>query len=192
VQATDPIYDRTRVDYSADQRVAQSLPALYTDLAVSDHEGGSFSGLHLPLLNPLEDQHHTEERFSSATPERNHDYYERKEQIFSDPNRTRPPYPTTVEFPQPTLTVARRPSARRHTSASVSGPSCGARSGVTGPPAGSTLVNDIGFQTPKKRKPTVTLDETRKVKRIRRKRSQRLDPRGLTLVGIFYITQTHS
>jgi hypothetical protein len=169
-------------------RVAQFLPVLYTNLAAPDHEGGSFFG----LLNPSEDQHHTEDKFSSAIPEPNHDYYGRKEQIFSDPNRTRPPYPTTVESPQPTLTVARRPNARRHTGASVSGPSCGAGSGATEPPAGSTLVNDIGFQTPNKRKPTVTLDKTRKVKRIRRKRSQHLDPRGSTLVGIFYITQTHS
>lgn len=143
MQVTDATYNGTRVDYSAYQHVPFP-PALYIDLANSNHQGDSLFGFLPPLLNPSADQHYTQDQLPSVTPEHNH---------FS---------------PQPTLMVAHRPSARRHTGALASDPVGGAGSKATEMPAGSSLVNDVGFQTSRKRKPAVALDEARQVKRTRR------------------------
>ena len=197
MQAIDPAYDGTRVAYSAHQHVKflpvqytdQDLARRYTDPATSDCEGGGFFGP-LPLLNPSADQYHIEDKLSSATPEHNHDSYERIEQLFSYPNGKRPPYSADMESLQSTLKVARRPSVQRHTDASVSDPAGGAESETTEMPAGSPVVSDVGLQTPKKRKPAATLDKTREVKRTRHRRSQRLDPRGQSQVGIVQFRRT--
>jgi len=87
-------------------------------------------------------------------------------------------------------TSTRRSGARRHTGASASELSGRARSEAIEMPAGSLLVNDVGFQTSKKRKPAVALDGTRQVKRTCRRRSRCLDPRGPTQVGIIQFGPT--
>lgn len=181
MQVTDPTYDRTEAVFST----RQFTPVPYPDLAASGYEGGGWFGLLPPLTNLSPDQHQTEGRSSNTTPEHNYYFYERREEIFSDPSATRQLHSVATESPPPTLTVARRLSVRRRTGTSASDPAGGAGSGATETLAGSPLVDDVGSQTPKKRKLAATPDETREVKRTRHGRSQRpIDTRGSTQVGI--------
>ena len=85
--------------------------------------------------------------------------------------------------PQRTLMVAHRSSAGRHTGAFASDPVGGAGRKATEMPAGSPLVNDVGFQTSRKKKPAVVLDEARQVKRARRRGSRHLNPQKPDQVG---------
>lgn len=165
MQITDTTYDGTRVDCSAYQHVPFP-PALCTNLASSNYQGDSLLGFLLPLLNPSADQHYIEDQLPSVTPEHNH------------------------VSPQQTLMVAHRSSAKRHAGALASDPVGGAGSKATEMPAGSPLVDDVGFQTSRKRKPAVALDEARRVKRARRRGSRRLNLQEPAQVGVIQFGPT--
>jgi len=160
VQVTDHTYERTEVDSSTRRFL---LPP-YTDHATFGHEGGGRFGSPPPFPNPSPDQHHIRGRLSSATPERNGCFHERKEEFFSDSGGMRQPYSVATESPPPTLKVTHRRNVRRRTGASASDPAGGVGDRATEMLAGSPLVDDFGSQTPKKRKLAATPDEKPGVK----------------------------
>ena len=187
-------YNGSGVDYLDHSYLVYFSPTQHADIA-----GFRYLETESPVPSPGAQENTVAGDFylgdqdSSADPSYNRDFYGRGGQSFPDTGGAYQLYPATWESLPPLDITPATPMASHETGTwGHAGPPASRPTGGVGneettelsagsPPIGNT---NIGSQKSKKRKRATITRETRKAKRPRHRKSQRLDPRGPTQVGI--------